>query len=444
MSSLFIATPAFTSNCTMIFGKNTDREPNEGQSILRVLAMEQPDKEVQCTYRVVPQVKRTFEVILAKPFHAWGAEAGINEHGVAIGNATVFGKLKSDGRNLGLTGHDMVRLALERTRTAELALETLCGLVSAFGQDAADGYTTPFTAQNSFIIADARQAFLLETAGKHWVAQKIETAQAITNAYTIGEHFDYHSKGVVEFAHAQGWVKKGKEFSFKEAYGLRKQAKKLHAETTCNYLLQQMETRRGTFEVAFAIDLLRSHHPSKKFNPSVAKKAAVCKHITTGQQQWQTNNSSIFELRQSGVHTAWLTGTSHPCLSLFKPFFIPGKNLYEGLVREPAKLINNSLWWQAEQFHRKVAQNYRAMHQHFAEEQVHLQEEWLGEEQRLILEKATNEELSEFSTQTFNKHLKRIMEWNFYLKKNPPSSKQFSPMYKRLLERLTQEVTPVT
>ena len=86
------------------------------------------DSIVQCTYIRIPQVKHTHAVLLSKPFWMWGAEMGVNEHGLAIGNEAVFTKIpyqKSDA----LTGMDLLRLALERAATASQAVTTITDLI---------------------------------------------------------------------------------------------------------------------------------------------------------------------------------------------------------------------------------------------------------------------------------------------------------------------------
>ncbi len=77
----------------VMFAKNSDRDPNESQSLEWIAAADHPAGDtVACTWVDVPQVEHTHAVVISRPWWMWGAEMGANEHGVVIGNEAVFTK----------------------------------------------------------------------------------------------------------------------------------------------------------------------------------------------------------------------------------------------------------------------------------------------------------------------------------------------------------------
>ena len=93
---------------------------------------------IDLQYRKIPQVERTYSVIASKQFWVWGCEQGINEFGVAIGNESIFSHewaadvakaKKGEEVERGIVGMNLVRLGLERGRTAREALDVMGKLV---------------------------------------------------------------------------------------------------------------------------------------------------------------------------------------------------------------------------------------------------------------------------------------------------------------------------
>jgi hypothetical protein len=114
----------------------------------------------------------------------WGAEMGANEHGVVIGNEAVW--TTEPCAETGLLGMDLVRLGLERAATAGEALQLIVDLMEAYGQGGNCAEHFSFNYHNSYLIADQEEAWVLETAGRYWVAEKITSGtRSISNSLSI-------------------------------------------------------------------------------------------------------------------------------------------------------------------------------------------------------------------------------------------------------------------
>ena len=173
MCDTLLAAASESADGTVVFGKNSDRHEDECQPFLQLAAASHPQgATLACTHLEIPQVSETYAVMGHSPWWVWGFEHGVNEHRVAIGNLTVFSREPVEEAP-GLIGMDLVRLGLERGRTAREALEVIATLLethgqggSAFGPEAA-GY------HNAFALADPGDCWLLETSGRHWAARRV-------------------------------------------------------------------------------------------------------------------------------------------------------------------------------------------------------------------------------------------------------------------------------
>ncbi len=429
MCDTFVATQNHTKANHLIFGKNSDREPNEAQAVVRYPARKNAEKNLNCTYINIPQVAETYEIILSKPFQMWGAEMGLNQHGLAIGNEAVFTKIKMPRKNKGLTGMDLLRLALERCKTAPAALETITELLEQYGQDACGGYENKnFFYHNSFIIADPEEAWVLETAGKHWAAQKINGFRSISNSLTIEEDYDLLSGQAIDFARRKGWIRKRSSFNFRKAYSDWFYTKIGNGRVRQAKSSRLGDRQKGAFTVQNAAAILSSHPTAiKGFRPSKCTSASICMHATGLINPSQTTGSMIAEIRKDKPTTIWLTGTSMPCLSVYKPFFI-GKE-WDAAV--PGAREDKSLWWQAEFVHRNICKDYQKGISIVERDRQTLQEQLFRQEAALFQKKIDKKELYQFSENALKEYLQYLKKWKEQLTDCNIKEWSWNPFYRQ-------------
>ncbi|XP_013374849.1 PREDICTED: secernin-2 isoform X4 [Chinchilla lanigera] len=173
----FVSVPPASAIPAVIFAKNSDRPREEVQEVVFLPAgTHAPGSRLQCTYIEVDQVPKTHAVVLSRPSWLWGAEMGANEHGVCIGNEAVWTREPVQGGEA-LLGMDLLRLALERGSTAQEAMLVITGLLERYGQGGSCREDPePFCYHNTFLLADRTEAWVLETAGRLWAAQRIPGA----------------------------------------------------------------------------------------------------------------------------------------------------------------------------------------------------------------------------------------------------------------------------
>lgn len=382
MCDTFVALPPFTSDGSVIFGKNSDREPNEAQVLEYHPPAEYPKgRRLRCTYLGIPQARRTHGVLLSRPFWMWGAEMGANERGVVIGNEAVFTRLPRP-KDERLTGMDLLRLALERSASAQGALETIVSLLADHGQGGPCGYTDKsLTYHNSFLIADPGEAWVLETAGQVWAAARVRGRYAISNGLTIGEAFDESHPQLLETARRRGWLKTGQTFHFARCFSdwfyttftaCRKR------RSRAEQLLDQKRSEEGSgVSVADAMAILRDHGGQEPYQPDAhLLMGQLCAHSANGlaRHAAQSTGSLVAHLAEEGS-LYWATGTSAPCTGVFKPIWLEGQVL-PALGSAPGARYNpRSLWWRHENLHRRILQDYPTRSAVIRKEQADLEQE---------------------------------------------------------------------
>ncbi|MCP4694209.1 MAG: hypothetical protein GY859_39615 [Desulfobacterales bacterium] len=380
MCDTFVALPSVTKDGSVLFGKNSDREPNEAQ-LLEYHPGGPPPRgdagEQRCTYISIPRAKENLATLLCRPFWMWGAEMGANEKGVVIGNEAVFTREPHEKAGA-LTGMDLLRLALERASSAPGAMEVIVQLLSDHGQGGVCGYEDKnMRYHNSFIIADPGEAWVLETAGRLWAALKVKDFYAISNGLTIGEDFDRCHPDLIETARKRGLLKKGKNFHFARCFSdwffttfsmcRNRGARSLHL----------MEKRRGDMDVSYAFRILRDHGVEPYEPDSHVFMNAICAHAANKLARNASTTGSLAAHLKPGCATFWATGTSGPCTGIFKPVWFEGGVLPDGGLAPAGADDPDSLWRRHEGLHRLVLEDYQSRLAAYREERDLLEASFL-------------------------------------------------------------------
>ncbi|MCB9753746.1 MAG: C69 family dipeptidase [Myxococcales bacterium] len=324
-------------------GKNSDRHPQELQRVESLPAgRARADDEAG--------ERRVHGVAIARPRWMWGCEMGVNAAGLAVANVAVFTRLPVVVG--GMTGMAMQRLALERCASAADALEQIIELLARYpqgGRTCLSPGAPPY--HSSFLLADPREVWLLETAGHLWAARRVQKFLSISNGLTIEQDFERVHDDAFRLARARGYCRSSQDFGFARAFGRRllERAAGCAVRRRLTERLLARTSDQGPVRAADIAAILRDHGGGR---PGDGWRMQMpCAHAswlptrTTG----QTTASLIARL--DARPRAWMTGTSAPCLSVFKPTPIGDAAFADDVDAD-------GLWVEHEGLHRAVLQDY--------------------------------------------------------------------------------------
>ncbi|MFX1273798.1 MAG: peptidase C69 [Promethearchaeota archaeon] len=306
MCDTFVALGNSTLDGNVIFGKNSDRPNTEAQLITYSPRMKYPKgDELKCTYISIPQTNETSEIILSQPWWMWGAEMGANEYNVVIGNEAIY--THEPLRDIGLLGMDLLRLGLERGKTAKEAMDIIIALLEKYGQGGGCAYDdSSWSYHNSFLIADPHKAYVLETADMWWIGEEVKDVRSISNNISIRGKGDFRRRGIIQHAIEKNYCIDDDDFDFAFTFSgspISEQPSPYSRNGKSTILLKKNK-RKITSKLM--MDFLREHE------------AGICMH-----GGFESTGSQVSHLRKEGESIHWFTGSTLPCLSLFKPYFFP-------------------------------------------------------------------------------------------------------------------------
>jgi secernin len=201
-NDMVVALPRATADHVTLFGHNCNRPVGEPRALEFVPGRTfAPGERLRTPNLSLPQVRNTLTVLAARFAGSWGYAHGVNERGVAAGVTSVKTRLVNDVP--GLTGPDLVRLALERASTAIQAIDTLTDLIGRHGpgvscNDRDEGDPV-------LMVADGREAYLLSACSTYWAVQEVGEVRAQCDVCQLRQDWDRISPGLADLAISRGW-----------------------------------------------------------------------------------------------------------------------------------------------------------------------------------------------------------------------------------------------
>ena len=315
-------TLAFPTGTGMVFAKNSDRPPGESQVLVAHGA--RPARDTLDTQYLRIADAGACALVASHPTWLWGAEHGLNEHGVAIGNELIWTVDDPRAQPLGLLGMDLVRLGLERGTTADTALAAITDALAEHGQGGSGQHDQDDPYFSSFLIADAHGGWVLETSARTWAARPLGDGSSISNRVSLTTDWTIASPDVEPGTDFDRWRSPKIPTSIAD-----------HRLASTRACIARRPLPHDRDTVAAVAATLRDHGDGpwgaptaagpddserRALPPAIAedgRNVTVCMHVGDYQA---TTASFVADLRIDAPPRAWACLGS-PCASVYVPFF---------------------------------------------------------------------------------------------------------------------------
>ena len=445
MCDIIIAMPDSTHNGKVLFGKNSDRPAYECQVLNFSQGGERGRNEkLQCSYHTIPQSDNVLSTMGCRPYWSWGYETGMNEAGVIGGNVAVFTRsmyLPENRTKPGLTGMELLRLGLERGESAEKAVDIIISFLEKYGQwgSAVQGLDhQEGSYENSFIVTDRCEYWILETSGRKWVAQRERNGvKSISNQLSIQDKWTKSSDKIIEYAHDQEWYHiENNPFNFSLVYSDHEHYSRQVSHIRWKRSSQLLNENKGHIDLICMMGILRDHYENTflqgpQFNQFLPDFHTLCMHESPSKFTWgNTATSVLVELdpEKDLLPPFWLCYLP-PCSGIYLPFFLgvkipqfvlsPGKKNLE--VRKPAEALpdeyrESSLWWRFQRLLDAIKIDPKVRYKEIRIMLDALEKDILKEVNHSFLENNNIKEMEDFLQHEINHLLKKIQllekHWN--------------------------------
>jgi dipeptidase len=255
-------------------------------------------------------------------------------------------------------------------------------------------------------MADASDAWVLETVDRQWAARQIKDVYSISNCLTIHSEFDMSSPGLIDLAIQKGLIKSKTHFDYAKDYsdfiftvGSRGRGRR-------NTTICALEEQKGKVNIESMMNILRSHDSSE--NPQKGLFASVCSHAGFGPTRSSQSTASLVAYLDGTTPVIFATGTSAPCTGIFKPIWMDAGLPDLGAI-PTAQYDPSSLYWTHERLHRATILNYPERIKTYESDRDALEKKFI--EGALKLKGAPVKERSDFTAACFRQAAQAETEW---------------------------------
>lgn len=331
---------AVTASGKNILAKNSDRPLGEAQPL--------------CFYE---RSEGKYAVLGSRPYWMDGFEMGANEKGLFIGNEAEGSRMPKETEE-GMLGMSMLRTALEKAATAREAIDVIAELLETNGQNANAHPTMDRRYENTFILCDPEEAWVMETAGREWAAKKVTDYAAVSNCYQIGTEYELCSPGMENTVKENRWLRPGEKINFAKAFTMP-------ADRQRNSVPRMRRMQKladgilsdGKITETDLRNIFRDHFEGEinepRFGACYGGFTTICMHALTGGIDSSQTAAGMIMSYDDRFPMKFLWAAGVPCLSVYIPLYwvnpekkgmkVPASLSLGGVEYDP-----ESLWWTME------------------------------------------------------------------------------------------------
>jgi secernin len=225
-------------------------------------------------------------------------------------------------------------------------------LILQHGQGGRMGFRNHrFRYSSSFLLADPNECWVLETAGRFWAADRVTGVRTLSNGLTLGVEAVRKDPAAVAFAQKKGRCRGAYDFDFAATF----KDPVMTALAGAAIRRSCTTTRLSAAPTDFAVTAtaLRDHGGHDLRAGVIMKMPCAHASWLPTRTSGQTTASLIARLTPGGVRV-WATGTSSPCLSVFKPVPLGTGTLLRKGPAAGTRADDESLFWRHERLHRQI------------------------------------------------------------------------------------------